>query len=307
MSEMNESLFPDAPVEVPPLPLPGTALREAREAHGYSLADVSLALKFGVRQLEALENDDYSNLKGTTFVRGFVRSYARYLKLDEVPLLKALEPRLPAPVAEVKVVESMDAEMPTQGADIHSRRAYAIAIAVLLLGALAWFAVQGHAPSPKPVDDQVATPTPSTLDATAPRSESAQANAIPAITASPETQPATTTTPVAPATATLGTQTAVPADAPTTPATPAINPDERQLVLSFSAESWVEVRDGTQHVIFSGRSPAGSNQTLHGKPPFQLVVGNAPAVKLHYEDRDIDLQPYTRVDVARLTLDDNTK
>lgn len=306
MSEMNESLFPDTPAEVPPLPLPGAALREAREAHGYSLADVSLALKFGVRQLEALENDDYTNLKGTTFVRGFVRSYARYLKIDEVPLLKALEPRLPAPVAEVKAVESMDAEMPTQGTDIHSRRAYAIAIAVLLLGALAWFAVQGHAPSSKPVDEQVAAPTPSALDATPPKSESDQVNAmssVPAATAPSESQPATI-----PATPAPASQTVAPsADAAATPAAPALNPDERQLVLSFSAESWVEVRDGAQHVIFSGRSPAGSSQTLHGKPPFQLVVGNAPAVKLHYGDRDIDLQPYTRVDVARLTLDDNTK
>ena len=34
-----------------------------------------------------------------------------------------------------------------------------------------------------------------------------------------------------------------------------------------------------------------------------LVVGNARSVRLAYGDRDIDLAPHTRVDVARLTLD----
>ncbi|MBX9849941.1 MAG: DUF4115 domain-containing protein, partial [Rhodocyclaceae bacterium] len=42
-------------------------------------------------------------------------------------------------------------------------------------------------------------------------------------------------------------------------------------------------------------------------PPFQLVIGNAQTVKLRYEDRAVDLLPYIRADVARLTLDDNTK
>ena len=62
-----------------------------------------------------------------------------------------------------------------------------------------------------------------------------------------------------------------------------------------------------QAFIYSGNSTPDSRQTLRGRPPFQMVIGNAQSVKLRYEDRNIDLQPYTRVDVARLTLDDNTK
>jgi cytoskeleton protein RodZ len=85
------------------------------------------------------------------------------------------------------------------------------------------------------------------------------------------------------------------------------NPNERELALSFSGVSWVEVRDANQRVLYSGRSTPDSRQVMRGRPPFQLVVGNAQAVKLRYEERSIDLVPYTRVDVARLTLDDNTK
>jgi cytoskeleton protein RodZ len=42
---------------------------------------------------------------------------------------------------------------------------------------------------------------------------------------------------------------------------------------------------------------------VSGKPPFVLVIGNAPAVQLQYDDRQIDLRPYTKVDVARLNLE----
>ena len=69
----------------------------------------------------------------------------------------------------------------------------------------------------------------------------------------------------------------------------------------------VEVRDASNRIIYSGNSTPDTRQSLRGRPPFQLVIGNAQAVKLRYEDRAIDLQPHTRVDVARLTLDDNTK
>ncbi|HWU84367.1 MAG TPA: DUF4115 domain-containing protein [Rhodocyclaceae bacterium] len=79
------------------------------------------------------------------------------------------------------------------------------------------------------------------------------------------------------------------------------------MMFDFGDVAWVEVRDVNDRVLYSGNSTPGTRQVVRGRPPFQIVVGNARTVKLRYEDRAIDLQPYTRVDVARLTLDDNTK
>lgn len=296
-------LFDNVEAEVAPaLPLPGAVLRAAREAHGYSLAEIAQVLKFGVRQLEALERDDYSTLQGTTFIRGFVRSYARYLKLDEGPLLAALEPQAPLVVAEVQPVESMGAEMPASGAD-GSKRAYALAGAVLLLGAIAWFVLQEQAaPVPK-TDAQLAAPAPTTLEPEEPAAPAAVKPAVPAIaTDAPVVAPPVPS--VTPAANSAEPVVVAPAEAAQTAAA---NPNERQVLLAFSGVSWVEVRDVSNRIIYSGNSTPDSRQTLRGRPPFQLVIGNAQAVKLRYEDRSIDLQPYTRVDVARLTLDDNTK
>ena len=50
-------------------------------------------------------------------------------------------------------------------------------------------------------------------------------------------------------------------------------------------------------------NPAGSAQSISGQPPFRLVVGNASGVRVLFNDRSVDLAPYTQVDVARLTLE----
>ncbi len=68
----------------------GMALREARERLGMSVHDVADRIKFAPKQVEALEANDFAHLPEPAFVRGFVRSYARVLHLDEVALIAAL-------------------------------------------------------------------------------------------------------------------------------------------------------------------------------------------------------------------------
>lgn len=292
MSELLETPAEELNPAPQPLPLPGAVLRAAREAQGYSLSEVAQVLKFGVRQLEALENDDYSTLKGATFIRGFVRSYARYLRLDEVPLLAALEPQVALAVAEVRTVDSVNAVMPS-GVQDNSKRAYWLAAFVLLLGAVAWFAWQEQGTSAPDTQKPETVPAVAAPEAASMVTSSAS-----------QPQPMLAPTPAVIAPAAEGSpETPVPPG----PVAASPSPNERQLLLSFSGISWVEVRDASNQIIYSGNSTPDSRQALRGRPPFQLVIGNASAVKLRYEDRAIDLQPHTRVDVARLTLDDNTK
>jgi cytoskeletal protein RodZ len=65
----------------------GTLLREAREARGITLADAQGATKINSRYLEALEEGRYDRLPSEVHVRGYLRNYARYLRLDPEPLL----------------------------------------------------------------------------------------------------------------------------------------------------------------------------------------------------------------------------
>ena len=73
----------------------GQLLRAARLEQGISIQDVARQLRFSARQVTALEEDKYDQLAGGTFLRGFVRNYAKLLQLDEAPLLRVLEQSVP--------------------------------------------------------------------------------------------------------------------------------------------------------------------------------------------------------------------
>jgi cytoskeletal protein RodZ len=61
----------------------GEKLREAREAHGYTLREVADNTRISARHLEAIEADDYRPLPGGVFNKGFIKAFARYVGVDE--------------------------------------------------------------------------------------------------------------------------------------------------------------------------------------------------------------------------------
>jgi cytoskeleton protein RodZ len=69
----------------------GESLRKERELRGISLEDISAQTKVNIRFLEAIEHDDLSALPAKAFAKGFLRSYARAVGLDEALVLTNFE------------------------------------------------------------------------------------------------------------------------------------------------------------------------------------------------------------------------
>ncbi|EJC65304.1 helix-turn-helix domain-containing protein [Alcaligenes ammonioxydans] len=69
----------------------GPTLRELRLARSCTLNEASTRLKFSVRQLEALEAQEWDQLPGGQPLRGMVRNYARFLQADVSAVLVMLE------------------------------------------------------------------------------------------------------------------------------------------------------------------------------------------------------------------------
>jgi cytoskeletal protein RodZ len=65
----------------------GEHLKREREMRGVSLEEISAATRIGTRFLQAIENDQWDQLPGGVFNRGFIRSIARFLGLDEDSLV----------------------------------------------------------------------------------------------------------------------------------------------------------------------------------------------------------------------------
>lgn len=258
---------------------PGAVLRRAREARGQSIADVVQVIRFSAHQIEALERDDYASLPGATSVRGLVRNYARFLKLDAAPLLTQLDPAVPVAETDVRPPTNMGgAEQPTIVERIPSRFVtVGVAILLLALGGY-WFATLpgdgGLSSFLRGVSGGSAVPGP---------------GSVPAPSIVPVVQPAP----------------AVVAESPPVTAgeTSGAPPDAAGLRVEFDDRSWIEIRDATQKIVFVGEYPAGTRQNVEGKAPFQVWIGRASAVRVFMGERSIDLKPHTREEVARFSLE----
>jgi cytoskeleton protein RodZ len=74
--------------------------------------------------------------------------------------------------------------------------------------------------------------------------------------------------------------------------------------LEFGAEAWTEIRDASGRMLHRQLNPAGSSVDIQGKPPFDVVIGNAAQARMTYNGRPIDLKPFIDVTVARFTLEE---
>jgi transcriptional regulator with XRE-family HTH domain len=70
----------------------GSSLKRERELRKITLQEISQATRIRLRYLEAIEQEHFEKLPGLTFLKGYVRSYARYVGLDPGEALFRLEP-----------------------------------------------------------------------------------------------------------------------------------------------------------------------------------------------------------------------
>ena len=260
----------------------GGQLRVAREAAKVSLDEVAQALKFSPRQIEALEADDYAALPGVTIVRGFVRSYARFLKLDADLLLYQLDAAMPNAPIEVRPPDNMGIASQPRGLREFSP-VVSVALVLLLAAILLvlWHFFGPSAPKSTIVTGQ-AIESPQQVQQA--QESTPATNPLPASPVAPTVVPAADS--VMPPVTVASAESAVPA-----------------LRFAFADRSWVEVTDANRQLLHSGESPGGSQLVLTGKPPFDIVIGNAGKVTLTYGERVIDLVPHMRAEVARFTLE----
>jgi cytoskeleton protein RodZ len=296
----------DRAPEAPPVTAggPGAQLRAARETAGLSLEQVAQQLKLAPRQVRALEEEDFAQLPGRTFARGFVRNYARLLNLNGEDLLALLPDAARAPALEAPALQStgaMIAELPTTSMVQPgiSRWIIPIVLVACIVGAATYEWLRGGLAAPAAAPSAPVAAAPATATSTElanPFAATAASDASPVPATAPLDTPAVpiaTAGPVSPA-PTPAIVNAV--AAPVAPAAPA------PLELTYHGPSWTEIRDRDGQVLISRLVAAGSAQALRGNAPFDIVIGNANAVTLVYRGAPVDLGRYTRQNVARLRL-----
>lgn len=291
----------------------GEQLRQEREMRGLSIDEIAQTLKLGYRQVEALESGNWQALPGATFIRGFVRNYARFLQLDVAPLMAQLDEVVAKPVDNLATRKTQPAALPSSAVGVSRRDRAVVFFGVLLVAAamLAYFLM--------PADLSALRDSAQTLLDSF--SEKAATPVAPSSPAQPEA-PAAASEPVFPPGTTpqqvMYPQELTPAansgpaaqaaqtEAPRTVAAPdatPVSPETPQLRFLFDKDSWIEVRDRNNKTVFSQRLGPGTEQAVSGEGPLSVVIGYAPGVRLFWRGQAVDLAPHSKGDVARLVLE----
>ena len=118
----------------------GEHLKREREMRGVSLEEISAATRISTRFLEALENEEWDQLPGGVFNRGFVRAVARFLGLDEEDLVAEY-----ALATSYRPAAAVWATNPTTQDGETRRLAWLVALLAVALVAAGWFAWHRYA------------------------------------------------------------------------------------------------------------------------------------------------------------------
>ena len=313
--------------------IPGKTLQSQREAMGWSVEQVADQLKLAPRQVLALEAGDYASLPSPAVTRGFVRAYAKLLRIDAAPLVSMIELNMPpeaqagAPSAigatrrEPKPAAFSETRFPING----KRRSLPlgwIAAVVVVAGAAvaAWqFDLIPNFNRDADLGDAMVLENPATgvvAPGGPPPSTGAQPGlinpSVPLISV-----PSPTTDGAAPAGAPATGAPVTPAAPAAAPATPTTAPDvatpapvaaapaagANTLVLDVRADSWIEVRpSGGGRPLISRLVKAGSTESVEVTGPVNLVVGVPGAVTATLRGAAVPLPAQPGKTIARVAL-----
>jgi len=233
----------------------GDEFRAAREARHLSLSDVSDQIHIRSVYLQSIENEDWSSMAAPVYVRGFIRTYARFLGLEPEVAVERYNAELDE--AEREADGPVRVAPARRGPSIWVWLAGAAAVVLLAFVAYNYYQLQTSQALPNGAESSdvgIASPLPTpSASASAPASA-----AVPGgdLVASPEPSPSAS-----------------------------LSASPRTLEIVVSAPAWVRVRiDGRTRL--EGTYPPGTRRTFQGKSA-DIRVGNAGGVDVIVNGKDL--------------------
>ena len=299
------------------LALAGAQLKAQREALGWPVEQVADQLKLAPRQVIALEEGDMAALPNLAVVRGFVRAYAKVVRLDAAPLVAMIEVH-PAPTQdpaapvrrEISATFS-ESRFPSMTQRSGNQTPLWIAGAVAVVVAAAFGAYKfGYVPTSllsshadKEVVHADVGPVETTLIKPGQDLTPVQTPSVPLISVPPPPGNDTQTGAPASGSAAAPAAAAVPPAAAPVPAaaTPAAV-GANALVLKVEQDSWVEIRRQGASPLISRMVKAGSTETFDITGPATLVVGKPGAVQATLRGTRLDLPTVGGGTISRVSI-----
>ncbi|HCG9257134.1 TPA: cytoskeleton protein RodZ [Vibrio parahaemolyticus] len=301
----------------------GTLLKNKRESLGMTKKQVADRLRLRVSVIEDIENNRFESQQVATFTRGYLRSYAKFVGLDEKVVLVALEQTADVKPKEQEI-EMQSFSRKTKHEKHNSRimlLTWVIAIVIIGISAAWWWqnqqenslaqvVAEANVETSQPSADEIAEiadidlMTEEELIASTPAELAASNN-----TASESSINAAQTDEVVPAETEESTTEAtqepvavIEAAEEVQEASPVVPEGMTLLTMKFKADCWIQVKDTNGKTLVSGTQKPGQDVELTGKAPFKVILGAPEGVTMTFASEPVDLSGYTSGKVARFTL-----
>jgi len=253
--------------------MPGDILRHERIKQGLTLEKAAAQSRIRLAVLEAIESSQTSEIP-SVYLRGHIRHYALFLKIDPQQLDQHMEH-----VTGVEpAVRSVFEFKPKRGDADKWLKATSYLVASALVATLAWqftheavrFSQSSNHLNASMASIEMLNMTEEGLAGQEAGSE-ATGQPAPVINGDKEQS--------------------------------AAKPDQDQLLkIETSADTWIEVLDAAGQHLEMDLLRAGTSREYRGKAPFSVMLGRASAVEVWFNGQAVDLASHTRGNVARLTL-----
>ena len=289
----------------------GQTLRQEREKRQLSLEQAAQQLKLRVEILHNLELDQPDKAILPTFMRGYLKSYARFLKLPEQALLIRFEQQHQVKSAPVKTMRTFSNRSAKQRTEARYMWLTWLIALVLLVSLAVWF-WQSARENKLLQSDALPGPAQTVLAPTAELVSEQPLSAVELTTVEPEL---TTSEPETPTELDV---TALPPAAQQQleqlnqalqqeEAVSAVSEQPPQslhdrLKMTFSDNCWIDVLDANGDRIAFGTKQAGYVMELNAKGPFVITLGNPGVVSIELNDQPYDMSRFPGNRVAKFTL-----
>ena len=295
---------------------PGQMLREAREALKITQAQVAEHLNLRLALVNDIENDNFDSNTPTTFVRGYLKNYARFVSVAETDVLAGYEL---LDVAAKQGAEMKSFSQITKKKAENNRLMFSIYVIsfVLILMVVIWYWQEAAKDQEKLNNSEQASTIVDTDNVSQPsqlqQSEQGSEETLDAVTTEQTTeQPGNeeelegTETDDAAFEQTLSTETPEDADVD-------LNSSEQnaeiitqepvldKLVFTFSGDCWVNIFDANGERMAWGIKKADYIMTLEGQGPFSITLGKPELVSISYNQQAIDMNQFEQGQIAKFT------
>lgn len=302
---------------------PGKLLVWARERANLTSEQVAKELYMTLSKVRALESDDYRHMGADTFTRGYLRAYANLVHLDVVQVLAAYDRH----AQKHGLVEQL---IPRR-VESANKPLWQFALLMLLVLFAFWLVSVWFFDNRQASDYERAAPlvpavafsqsaltgsavTGSSLAVTSsagPVSSAASSTVAEPLLSSAAALLASplTTASSAASSALSAAVSSLPNSAAAAPGTELVSSVQQantsgfdEISFQFSEECWLEVSDSRGDVLAADLQAPGSRLQLKGKAPFEVKLGNAPAVKIELNGEAIALVPALGTNVLSLKV-----